>query len=101
MKRVIRDKIRDMNDVASPDSAKMTPETLRILLYSDDLNVRDKVIFAVGSSVGDAPIEWIQTATHDAVVKALDTSRFDLAILDGETAKSGGMGIARQIKREY
>lgn len=72
----------------------------RILLYSDDRNVREKVRFAVGSKTHGRTIEWLETATHDAVIAAVDSQHFDLLILDGEAAKSGGMGICRQIKHE-
>ncbi len=47
-----------------------------------------------------APCAWTETATHAAVIDALDDEDFDLVILDGEAAKSGGMGICRQIKHE-
>lgn len=72
----------------------------RILLYSDDRNVREKVRFAVGSTTHGREIDWLETATHDAVIDAVDSQRFDLLVLDGEAAKSGGMGICRQIKHE-
>ena len=75
-------------------------DNARILIYSDDVNVREKVRFAVGSTTHGRTIEWFETATHAAVQKALDTKTFDLVILDGEAAKVGGMGIARQMKHE-
>jgi len=72
----------------------------RILVYSDDATVREKVRFAVGSTTHGRPIEWVETATHDAVIAHASGSAFDLMILDGEAAKSGGMGICRQLKHE-
>nr|PZM99815.1 MAG: hypothetical protein DIU73_01505 [Actinomycetota bacterium] len=72
----------------------------RILVYSDDATVREKVRFAVGSTTHGRPIEWVETATHDAVIAHASGSAFDLIILDGEAAKSGGMGICRQLKHE-
>lgn len=72
----------------------------RILVYSDDATVREKVRFAVGSTTHGRPIEWVETATHDAVIAHASGSVFDLIILDGEAAKSGGMGICRQLKHE-
>lgn len=89
-----------MSDVAKRGESAATTTKARILLYSDDRNVREKVRFAVGSTTHGREIEWLETATHDAVVTAVDSSRFDLLILDGEAAKSGGMGICRQIKHE-
>lgn len=72
----------------------------RILVYSDDATVREKVRFAVGSTTHGRPVEWVETATHDAVIAHASGSAFDLIILDGEAAKSGGMGICRQLKHE-
>jgi len=91
----------DMSDVAKYTDGAVTTAKARILIYSDDRNVRDKVRFAVGSTTHGRTIEWTETATHDATIGALDTATFDLVILDGEAAKSGGMGICRQMKHEY
>ncbi|MGC4174159.1 hypothetical protein [Demequina sp.] len=89
-----------MSDLVTHESAAPAPRAARILIYSDDLHVRENVRFAVGSTTHGRPVEWTETATHDAVIGALDTATFDLVILDGETAKSGGMGICRQMKAE-
>ncbi|MFV0634717.1 hypothetical protein [Demequina sp.] len=88
------------SDVANRGDNAVGSAKARILLYSDDRNVREKVRFAVGSTTHGRQIEWLETATHDAVITAVDGQRFDLLILDGEAAKSGGMGICRQIKHE-
>ncbi|WP_143340551.1 response regulator transcription factor [Demequina sp. NBRC 110057] len=89
-----------MSDVAKHEESAATPSKARILVYSDDRNVREKVRFAVGSSTHGRPVDWHETATHAAVIEAVETQRFDLLILDGEAAKVGGMGICRQIKKE-
>lgn len=73
---------------------------ISILVYSDDANTRDKVRMAVGPRVGNRDVVWTETATHEATIMHADADRFDLLILDGEAAKSGGMGIARQLKHE-
>lgn len=73
---------------------------ISILVYSDDPNTRDKVRMAVGPQVGDRDVIWTETATHEATIMQVDANRFDLLVLDGEAAKSGGMGIARQLKHE-
>ena len=73
---------------------------ISILVYSDDVNTREKVRMAVGPRIGDRDIIWTETATHEATIMHADANRFDLLILDGEAAKSGGMGIARQLKHE-
>ncbi len=89
-----------MSDLQTRDENDLDTTTARILLYSDDRNVREKVRFAVGGSIEGREIEWLEVATHEATVTALDTDKFDLVILDGEAAKVGGMGIARQMKHE-
>ncbi|MDN4481559.1 hypothetical protein [Demequina muriae] len=89
-----------MSDVAKRNDDEVGSAKARILLYSDDRNVREKVRFACGSSTHGRTIEWTETATHDAVISQVDSASFDLLILDGEAAKSGGMGLCRQIKHE-
>ncbi len=89
-----------MSDVAKHNDDAVGASRARILLYSDDRNVREKVRFACGSKTHGRTIEWTETATHAAVISNVDSQRFDLLILDGEAAKSGGMGLCRQIKHE-
>lgn len=74
----------------------------RVLVYSDDRNVRAAIVAALGRRpAADLPlISTLECATHPAVVAALDGGGFDLVILDGEAVPAGGMGIARQIKEE-
>jgi hypothetical protein len=83
-----------MNDIVSPDEESIAPEhplqlavsPIRILLYSDDVNTREKVRLAVGPRSAGRPIEWVETATHEGTVMQADTESFDLMILDGEAA---------------
>ncbi len=89
-----------MSDVVKHETGEARVRAARVLLYSDDRNVRENVRFAVGPTSRGRPIEWTETATHAAVVEQLDRRPFDLVILDGEAAKVGGMGIARQMKHE-
>ena len=97
-----------MNDIVSQDAQLVASEhvdevaarSIRILLYSDDANTREKVRMAVGPRSAGRPIEWVETATHEGTVMQADTETFDLMVLDGEAAKSGGMGLARQFKHE-
>ncbi len=79
-----------------------TEPTTTILVYSDDHATRERVRLALGRRpAADLPrIEYIEAATHAAAIKALEAGGIDLAILDGEAAPSGGMGIARQMKDE-
>jgi DNA-binding response OmpR family regulator len=70
------------------------------LVYSDDVHTREQVVFAVGLQVFGREVEWTETATHAAVVTATANRDYDLLVLDGEAAKSGGMGLCRQLKHE-
>ena len=74
----------------------------RILLYSDDVTVREQVRLAVGRRLGAGrpDIEWLEVATPAAVVSAADAGSWDLLVLDGEADKAGGMGLCRQLKNE-
>ncbi|MEI2825377.1 MAG: hypothetical protein V9F04_02565 [Dermatophilaceae bacterium] len=75
---------------------------LSVLLYSDDITVRDAVRVGVGRRPArDVEIErWHECATPTAVVDAADAGGFDLFILDGEATPLGGMGLCRQLKNE-
>ena len=75
---------------------------LKVLVYSDDRSIRDIVRFSLGKRPdADLPeVEYVECATQPAVIRRMDAGGIDLAILDGESAPSGGMGIARQLKDE-
>ena len=78
------------------------PAKLRVLVYSDDSDVRQQVILGLGGRVHpDLPeVESLEVATEPVVWQVLDAGGIDLAILDGEATPAGGMGIARQMKDE-
>ncbi|MHA7133203.1 hypothetical protein [Oerskovia turbata] len=78
------------------------PRAPHILLYSDDVTVREQVRLAVGRRVraGAPDIVWKEVATAAAVVAAADKGGLDLLVLDGEADKAGGMGLCRQLKNE-
>ena len=80
----------------------MPDEPMTLLLYSDDVDTRERVKTAVGRRpAADVPrVRWVECATGPGVVAALDEGGIDVAILDGEAAPTGGMGIARQVKDE-
>jgi DNA-binding response OmpR family regulator len=73
-----------------------------VLVYSDDVNTRDEVMLSLGKRPHpDLPeIEYLQCATEPVVISTMDAGGVDLAILDGEAAPAGGMGICRQLKDE-
>jgi DNA-binding response OmpR family regulator len=79
-----------------------------IVLYSDDVTVREAVIGALGSRLAPDMAEHVihQFATAPALRLFVDgkkpgtDSPIDLFILDGEAVPEGGIGIARQLKDE-
>ncbi|MBU6347940.1 MAG: hypothetical protein KGQ38_04940 [Actinomycetales bacterium] len=79
-----------------------TDRVLKVLVYSDDVNVRNTVRTALGRRPSEdiADVDIFECATEPAVIGALDKRPFDLVILDGEAVPAGGMGICRQIKDE-
>jgi DNA-binding response OmpR family regulator len=93
------DDLRDERDGADGAGA---PRLLRVLLYSDRLETRQAVITAVGRRIArDMPtLGWLEVATHDAVVSRVAYGGLDLLVLDGESSRSGGLGLCRQLKDE-
>lgn len=92
-----------MNQATAYPSPEQRPDRpLRVLVYSDDANVRTDVMMALGSRPHpDLPrIEYVEVATEPVVMAHFDTGALDLAILDGEAVPAGGLGIARQVKDE-
>ncbi len=73
-----------------------------MLVFSDDSHTRDQVKVALGKRVHpDLPrLEYVECATAPVVMAAMQAGGIGLAILDGESAPAGGMGIARQLKDE-
>lgn len=98
--------IGDMTSTSSLPAA--TPSTgaalthVSVLLYSDDVTTRD----AVRAAVGRRPardievVRWLECATGPAVTEALDAGGFDVVVLDGEAAPTGGLGLCRELKNE-
>ena len=87
----------------SHDAGSHRPEQrLRVLVYSDDVDVRQQVILALGRRPHqDLPeLEYVEIATEPVVLQNMDAGGIDLAILDGEAAPVGGLGIAKQLKDE-
>lgn len=92
-------------DIAVPSGARqdVAQKTARVILYSDDVATRTAVRRAVGRRASkDTPfIEWLEVATAETLFNAVAEGGYDLAVVDGETAKVGGFGLARQIKDSY
>jgi DNA-binding response OmpR family regulator len=75
---------------------------IRVLVYSDDASVREQVKLALGKRIHpELPeLTYVDVATGPMVIRQVETDNIDLAILDGEAAPTGGMGIAKQLKDE-
>ncbi|HVY10923.1 MAG TPA: hypothetical protein VHB18_12350 [Mycobacteriales bacterium] len=74
---------------------------LTVLVYASNPQTSERVIRALGEHPApELTIDVEPISTGEAAVARLDAGGIDLAILDGEAAPSGGMGLARQIKDE-
>ena len=84
------------------DSTARAKAPLKVLVYSDDVSTREQVILALGRRPHpDLPeLEYVEVATEPVVIQNMDAGGIALAILDGESAPAGGMGIAKQLKDE-
>lgn len=75
---------------------------ISVLLYSDDITTRD----AVRAAAGRRPardvevVGWLECATAEAVIEAMDAGGHDVVVLDGEATPVGGLGLCRQLKNE-
>ncbi|GAA0567666.1 hypothetical protein GCM10010172_59740 [Paractinoplanes ferrugineus] len=77
-------------------------DTYTVLLYSDDVAVRDRIRLAIGTRPAlDLSVEFVDAATWEECRILLDKYEIDLMVLDGEASPAGGLGIARQTKDEY
>ena len=77
-------------------------EKSTVLLYSDDVKVRDRMRLAIGPRpAADLSIEFVDASTGEDCRRLLDEYEIDLMVLDGEATPAGGLGIARQTKDEY
>jgi DNA-binding response OmpR family regulator len=91
-----------VSDAANDAGGSAAQKPLRVLVYSDDVNTRKQVILALGRRPHpDLPeAVYVEVATEPVVIQNLDAGGIDLAILDGEAAPAGGLGIAKQLKDE-
>ena len=88
--------ITTVTETTAPDVA------LRVLVYSNDASTRGRVISAMGTRPHpDLPrLDHVEVATSPAAIAHLDAGGVDLAILDGEAAPTGGLGLAKQLRDE-
>lgn len=77
-------------------------DAVRILLYSDNRNVRREVIDSLGVRLGaNMPkISWTEAATWQGAELKVREGKFDLMILDAEASKLGGIGLGMKIRDE-
>jgi DNA-binding response OmpR family regulator len=92
--------VSDSHDAGSHGSGQR--QRLRVLVYSDDVDVRQQVILALGRRPHmDLPeLEYVEVATEPVVLQNMDRGDIALAILDGEAVPAVCMGIAKQLKDE-
>lgn len=73
-----------------------------VLIYSNRPEVRQAVMMGIGRR--PAPdvgrVDFLECSSIAEVLMAVDESRADLLILDGEAQPAGGMGISRQLHLE-
>jgi DNA-binding response OmpR family regulator len=75
---------------------------LRVLVYSHDAGTRSRVMSALGTRPHpDLPrLHFTEVATAPVVIEHMDAGSIGLAILDGEAAPTGGLGLAKQLRDE-
>ncbi|MBB5916432.1 DNA-binding response OmpR family regulator [Nocardia transvalensis] len=78
------------------------PAVVRVLVYSSESDTRSQVMTALGKQPRPdlPPFEYLEVATAPVVVEQMDAGGIDLAILDGESAPTGGLGVAKQLRDE-
>ena len=77
------------------------PRRATVLVYSSSDTTRQRILTALGTRPTPAlELEFVEAATGREVVSICDAGTIDLAILDGEAAPTGGIGLGRQLKAE-
>lgn len=88
--------------VGSVSAAATSAAPATVLVYSSRPEVREAVRTAIGrrpaADVG--PLTWVECATGDEVVAAVDEGGIDLCVLDGEAQPTGGLALSRQLDEE-
>ena len=86
----------------STQGSRSDAPAVTVLVFSHQARVRDSVMSAVGRR--PAPdlgrVSWIEAGTIAEVLGHLDAGGVDLAVFDGESQPTGGMGLCRQVKNE-
>src|SRR5690349_763520 len=77
-------------------------ESMRVLVFSHKAEVREAIVNAVGRrpAADLARVDYVEAAGIADVLAEVDAGNVDLAILDGESQPTGGIGLCRQLKHE-
>ncbi|MDO4791537.1 MAG: hypothetical protein Q3999_03530 [Buchananella hordeovulneris] len=77
-------------------------ESVNVLIFSDDVTVRNAIMTSVGRRAGkDLPtLEWTEAATAEGVRLALAEKDYSVLVFDAESPKLGGMGLAKELSQE-
>ena len=77
------------------------PRRATVLVYSSSETTRQRILTALGTRPAPGlELEFVEASTGREVVSICDGGSIDLAILDGEAAPTGGIGLGRQLKAE-
>ena len=78
----------------------MSENTVRVLVFSGDVDKRRAVIDGIGlRALKNTPvIEWSEAATPFGAKELVESTDFALLILDAETTKEGGMSLAHELR---
>src|SRR3954451_11524315 len=91
-------RVRARYDSAMPDT---DARRITLLVYSSSPTVRERVRSALGTRPApDVEIDIVEASTGAEVVTRCDEGDIDVALLDGEAAPTGGLGLCRQLKDE-
>ena len=72
-----------------------------VLVYSSDPEVRERVRMSLGRRPAKGlTLDYVEASTGQEVIDECERGGVELAILDGEAAPAGGMGLCRQLKEE-
>jgi DNA-binding response OmpR family regulator len=80
----------------------MSTQPLKILVFSHRPEVRETIVTAIGRrpAADIGRVAYVEVGTVAEVLMEMDGGDIDLAILDGESQPTGGIGLCRQLKNE-
>jgi DNA-binding response OmpR family regulator len=92
----------DAHHSSGTGAASTAVRSHSVVVYSDDVAVRDQIRTAVGRrpAADLGRVEWVDCSTGKQVITAVDAGGVDAVVLDGEAWPTGGIGLAKQMKDE-